>query len=221
MKTGCIFQLCTQAGPLHLMLVDNTIVGYRDGDKVHLHHVPELKLRPAVGGENEPDIPSRFSSLHSSGDDSCPDDLVVAHIAASSNTQVAFFRRDWRWPELYGWGYVWDVDHPDRSRWERADCLADTIIVEDLAHTLRPYRLLNDLLRLAEDAKHVHPRAAALAAVADPFGGDLLQADIAGLMRWIDDLQAALDECACDEYGEDYYDVYNKEYDDESTEPQL
>jgi len=92
-------------------------------------------------------------------------------------------------------GYAWNEDHPERSHWERAEFLDDSINPEDRPQMSSIELLADEISCLAYHAERANPRATALAAVTADYAPERVAARIPSLRRWLAAYQAALEEC--------------------------
>jgi hypothetical protein len=145
-----MYGVMTHEGVVAMMLVDDTIVAYRERGDVLVHHVPaRVPSRPGARD-------SSFAGIHESRSATVvrifhPTELVIGCCVPEVRAELE-------------WGYVWTVDAPGNSSWVPADSIVAAIDPTDLPVEGTLKRLAHRIRRLAIDTAEVDPRAVALAA---------------------------------------------------------
>ena len=189
MQIGYTYAFETRAGQLTFMLVEDTIVAHYEDGGVAVHHVNE------AGPEVDHRSPRTFAALIGYGAPVLPF-VVVGRICHPSDTRIGVYNRSWR--EGVDWGYVWNVDHPERSYCERAERLEAALEPVDLPRrTGSLQRVTQDLSNLSAAVSWEHPRAAALVAAAgkDPDSLATMMVNLSQFQEWVAEYLMALDEC--------------------------
>jgi hypothetical protein len=187
MRTGLTHTFYTDASLLLLMLVESTIVAYRESGDVLVHHVPEYG--PIGYDEHlEDDLWAVFSDVHNLvselnwtliiGPISHPTDLVIGFDSTEPDNE---------------WGYVWDVYHPDRSQWARSEHLAGAIDPDALPQTGRLATLATEVAILGDKTESADPRAVAIATSDLEFETfEEVDRKMSALITWLTDYRDAL-----------------------------
>jgi hypothetical protein len=140
----------TRHGVVAMMMLDDTIVAYRERGDVLVHHVPA----------RDPDRPgardASFTGIHESRFATevrifHPTELVIGFYVPEVGAELE-------------WGYVWTVDDPASSSWVPPDHIVAAIDPADLPAEGTLERLAHRIRRLTIDTAEVDPRAVALAA---------------------------------------------------------
>ena len=193
MQIGYTYAFETRTGQLTFMLVEDTIVAHWEDGSVAVHHVTE------AGPEVDHRSPRTFAAVMGYGAPVVPF-VVVGRICHPTDTRIGFYNGSWR--EGKDWGYVWNVDHPERSYWEPADRLEAALEPVDLPRrTGSLKRVTQHLAALSGEASWEHPRAAALVAAAgkDPDTLATMLVELSQFQEWVEEYLTALDECFASE----------------------
>lgn len=175
----------TKKGALWFMVVENTIVALHNDGSVVIHdaiaHGPTDKWGHSFS----------LSDLFGFGEELWPR-VLVGRIRHATETRIGFYLAHWH--DWYGWGYIWNVDHPERSGWERAEIVAAAISTEDLPQSGNLARISEDIPLIASLVHRINPRAAALATVTAGEPPEDVAANIPKLRRWLHEYETALRE---------------------------
>lgn len=190
MDTGTTYIFPTDAGWHHVMRVHNTLIAFCEGEELLVHNVTEPGPERPNWGPDGAEMTFTFALL---GAEEIIG-LAVGRVAHPTDTLIAFYEDNWQIG--YGWGYVWDVDHPERSYWERSELLADMIDPADVPQGSALRRLIVELSSVSHRTKRAHPRAAAVAVVSSGYVAESVAATLPALRLWFVDFQAALEELA-------------------------
>lgn len=187
METGTTYIFPTGAGWLHVVRIGDTIFAFCEGEEPLVHRVPAPSPEQADWDPDGAEMPVSFASL---GREQLIG-LAVGRVAHPTDTRIAFY--DAVWKIGWKWGYVWDIDYPERSYWAPSERLADMIDPDDVPQESSLSYLIDELITVTARTELAHPRATAVAAASS---GSLkgMMATVATLRSWLVDLQTALDE---------------------------
>ena len=196
MRIGHTYAFETNAGRLTFMVNGTTIIAQR-GDGTLMEH--------QVTGTQPIDdrlcaiwFPCMFFEVH----EGMPLG-IVGRLRHPTDTLIGFHFVDW--PEWLEWGYIWNVDHLERSHWAPAQWIATGIDPEDLACQPGPLeRITEELRNLKFIVEEQHPRTAAILTARRHDVEWLVDAipEVTQVLRWLEDYQDGLiDRLALGEVG--------------------